>query len=176
MYKIINILIIFCWAISAHANWKVVEKQDEFTDEKVKFIAFSNDTHRLQISRHNETGYVWFFITRKEFGTFEPDSLVELRVDKNDTKNIDPKFLKRLSSGVGQTFYQWEPSTIAFSVWHGKEEQGKRCGFISELLNGDELKIRYRINTLETRSTSINLSGIKSDLISTLGLKICGKS
>ncbi|GAW47559.1 MULTISPECIES: hypothetical protein [Pseudomonadota] len=176
MYKKILVLVLILLPISAFAKWNVTDKVDEFTDTKTKYMTYNDASHNIQISRNLDTGYVWFFITRKDIGSFEPDTLIEMRVDKNKTKEIDPKFLKRLGSGVGQSFYQWEPSTIAFSVWHGKEDQVKKCGFISELLSGSELKIRYRINSLETHSTSVSLNGAKEALISTLELTVCGKS
>lgn len=175
MHKKIMLLLLIFFPISGYANWNVISKIDDFTDDEVKFASYNDDHHHLQINRNEKTGYVWFFIKRKDIGSFEPNTIIEMRVDKNKVKEIDPKFLKRLSSSVGQTFYQWEPNTIAFSVWHGKEDKGKKCGFISDLLTGDTLKIRYRVSTLETNSINISLNGAKDSLIEALDLKVCGK-
>ncbi|MGC9422696.1 hypothetical protein [Vibrio sp.] len=159
--------------LSALSNWNTFNEVDDFTDETTKFLTYNDDNHAIQIQRNQKTGYVWLYITKKNIDTFEPNSIIEMRVDNNTTRSIDPAFLKRLSAGTGQVLYHWEPKTIAFSIWHGKEEQGRACGFVSELLAGNELRIRYRISSIEASTLRVNLEGINQALIDTLNLKVC---
>lgn len=158
----------------ALANWSYVDKVDDFTDEVVKYSFYGDKDHRIQLSREN--GAVWVFITRKKTGTFEPNGLIEMRIDKNKMRETDPKKFKQLGKLMGSTAFQWEPATVGFLVWHGEEKEGDDCGFISELLVGQELKIRYQINTLERDSFKVNLKGAKDAIVKGLGLKICGVS
>ena len=156
----------------AFANWSYVDKIDDFTDKAAKYTAYSDDNHRVQLSRENSA--VWIFITRKSLGTFEPNGLIEIRVDKNKMRETDPKKLKKLAKLLGRSTFQWEPATVGFLVWHGTEKKGDDCGFISELLSGQELKIRYQINTLERNAFTVSLQGSKDAIIKGLGLNICG--
>jgi len=76
----------------ALANWSYVDKVDYFTDEVVKYSFYGDKDHRIQLSREN--GAVWVFITRKKTGTFEPNGLIEMRIDKNKMRETDPKKFK----------------------------------------------------------------------------------
>jgi len=163
------ILAFFITPIFASAQWSFVNKVDDFTDKKVAFTVFSDDSHQIQISHQGSS--VWMFITRKKLGTFEPNGIIELRVDTNKTMTIDPEKCKLLSEYIGPTF-QWEPKTVSFLLWHGKETEG--CGYVGELLEGKELNIRYQINSMEREAFKISLVGAKEAIINGLGLTICG--
>lgn len=169
----------FCFFISilptlASANWSHVDKIDDFTDESVKYSFYSGKDHNIQISRENKS--VWMFITRKKTGTFEPNGLIEIRVDKNDVLEIDPESLKSMEELMDTSFYQWEPSTVGFRVWHGEENEGGDCSFIGEIINGKALKVRYQINKLEKDSFKVDLQGAKDAIVNGLDLKVCGSS
>lgn len=112
------------------------------------------------------------FITRKKLGSFEPNGLIELRVDKNKSREIDPISLNQIFKSIGLIGYQWEPATIGFQLWSGREDEN--CGYIGELVSGENLSVRYRINTLERDFFSISLAGAKEALIDGLDLKVCG--
>ena len=113
------------------------------------------------------------FITKKGIETFEPNGIIELRVDKNDTRTIDPKKSKELGKLLGKKIFQWEPKTVGFLIWHGKEDEG--CGLIGELLEGDFLSFRYQISSMERETYEISLEGAKEAIINGLNLTICGK-
>jgi len=172
MFKKIFITIVTFLPVLAFANWSYVDKVDDFTDEELKYSFYNDNDHRIQLSREN--GAVWIFITRKKSGTFEPNGLIQMRIDKNKMRETDPKKLKQFAKLMGSSTFQWEPATVGFLVWHGTEKAGEDCGFISELLKGQELKIRYQINTLERDSLKVNLQGSKDAIVKGLGLKICG--
>ncbi|PSF15373.1 hypothetical protein [Marinobacter shengliensis] len=105
--------------------------------------------------------------------TFEPNGLIEMRVDKNETMVVDPEKSKRLAELLGKPTFQWEPATVGFLLWHGSEEEG--CGYVGQLLQGQELKVRYQTNSLERDTFSANLAGAKQSIINGLGLTKCGQ-
>lgn len=163
--------LISTFPMSAMAGWGFTNKVDDFTDEKVMYAAYSDDEHRIQLSHEGDS--VWMFITRKKIGTFEPSGIIELRVDDNKSRTIDPVKSKQLAELLGKTTFQWEPATVGFLIWHGKEDEG--CGYVGELLEGKELKGRYQINSMERDTFKISLEGAKESIIGGLGLTICGK-
>ena len=163
--------LISTFPMSAMAGWGFTNKVDDFTDEKLMYAAYSDDEHRIQLSHEGDS--VWMFITRKKIGTFEPSGIIELRVDDNKSRTIDPVKSKQLAELLGKTTFQWEPATVGFLIWHGKEDEG--CGYVGELLEGKELKGRYQINSMERDTFKISLEGAKESIIGGLGLTICGK-
>ena len=171
MYKKAFILILALFPSLGFADWIHIDKVDDFSDESIKYALHISPHHTLQVSREN--GMVWMFITRKDVGTIEPDGLIQLRVDKNKTLKIDPAKAKRMEELMGKAFYNWEPMTVGFNIWHGEETVGKDCGFVSQLISGQELKFRYQINSLETESFEVSLEGAKEAIIKGLELKVC---
>ena len=158
------------FSASAMAKWDYVNKVDDFTDEKVMYASYSDSDHRIQLSHEGKS--VWMFITRKKVGTFDPKGIIEVRVDDNKTNTTDPVKSKRMAKLLGKKIYQWEPSTVGFLLWHGKEDEG--CGYINQLLNGSILKGRYQINSMERDTFKISLDGAREAIIKGLGLKTCG--
>lgn len=171
MFRLFVTMITIFFNYAAHAEWTSMNKVDDFTDKQVRYAAFSDAEHRIQLSHEGDA--VWMFITRKKIGTFEPSGLIEMRVDTNVTRVIDPVESKRLAELLGRTTFQWEPATVGFLLWHGSEEEG--CGYIGELLHGRELKIRYQINSLERDTFSASLLGAKQAITDGLGLTKCGQ-
>jgi len=170
MLRLLTTVTIMLLTYTANADWVSVNKVDDFTDERVQYTAFSDADHRIQLSHEGES--VWMFVTRKKIGTFEPDGLIELRVDKNDVRTVDPTKMKRLAKITGRPTFQWEPATVGFLIWHGVEKEG--CGYVGELLQGQELKVRYQTNSLERDTFNVSLIGAKEEIIGGLGLTICG--
>lgn len=162
--------LISVFPITALAEWNYVNTLDAFTDEKVVGVVYSDNEHRIQLSR--EYSDVWMYINRNEIGSFEPDTIIELRVDENETKTIDPSFLKQLGDILEKPTYIWEPATVGFLIWHGEEDSG--CGYIEQLLNGKELQGRYYLNRVLRDTFSISLEGAKEAIIEGLELSICG--
>ena len=102
----------------ALAEWAFVNSVDDFTDEPIQFAYYSDDDHRLQLSRHDDNS-VWMYITRKKIGTFEPDTNVEYRVDQGLLRDSSVELSKLLERLRGEPTYIWQPDTVAFLVWHG---------------------------------------------------------
>lgn len=156
--------------LATQAQWTNITKIDDFTDDQINYVVFIDNDHEIQISRNND-GSVWMYITRKRIGTIDPKGIIELRVDRNETMIIDPEKYKTLSEIMGKPTFQWEPMTVAFLLWHGKENEG--CGYIGQLLNGDEFAFRYYINSMERESFRVSLNDAKEPIINGLNLKIC---
>ena len=171
MFKLITYVAFMLFTHNAYAEWTYVNKVDDFTDKQVRYATYSDADHRIQLSYEGKA--VWMFITRKKLSTFEPNGLIELRVDKNEARVIDPEKSKRLARLTGTPAFQWEPATVGFLLWHGTEEDG--CGYIGELLQGQELKVRYQTNSLQRDTFSANLAGAKQAIINGLGLMKCGQ-
>lgn len=171
MSRLLTTIAFLLVAHSANAEWTFVNKADEFTDKQVRYAAFSDTDHRVQLSYEGTS--VWMFITRKKTGTFDPNGLIELRVDKNESLTIDPVSSKRLAKLIGQRMFIWEPATVGFLLWQGKEDEG--CGFVGELLGGQELKVRYQTNSLARDTFSASLVGAKQAIINGLALTKCGQ-
>lgn len=153
-------------------EWSHVNKTDEFTDEKVNYVMYRDNEHHIQLSHQGKSNRVFMFITRNKIGTIEPNSVIDLRVDSNKTNTIDPNKLKTLSEMIGEKMYEWQPDTIAFAIWHGKPENNS-CGFIGELINGKELKIRYAVDKMTKETYSFSLEGAAEHIANGLGVPEC---
>src|SRR3989338_9937587 len=151
--KNILVFLLFAFSSPAFAEWTSVNKVDAFSDEMVRYAVYDDENHRVQIS-HQGTA-VWMFVSRKKIGTFEPNKLIELRVDKNKTFEFNPPAMNKILAASGLKAYQWEPATIGFLIWHGLEDRG--CGYIDQLISGEKLSVRYWTNTMERDSFSISL-------------------
>lgn len=171
MIRLFFALMLICFSQASQADWTSVNKVDDFTDKEVRYAEFNDAQHRIQLSHEGRT--VWMFITRKGVGTFDPAGQVELRVDKNETRVVDPSQSKRLEKILGKPIFQWEPATVGFLLWHGLEEEA--CGYIDELLHGQEIKVRYQTNSLERETFTADLTGAKQAIIDGLELKKCGR-
>jgi len=167
MKKLINLLIII--PLFGFSQWSYKTYKDDFTDELVTISTHEDEIHEIQLNRQGKNNSVWIFITIKDLETFEPNTNVEYRVDNNELIEFNYNNSLTLSKIFDEKFYQWEPKTIGFKLWHGDEEQG--YGFIEQLLNGETLKIRYSINSIEKRIINIDLKDSEESIIKGLNLK-----
>ena len=164
---------------AAHADWYVINKTDEFTDEKVLAAVWEDEDHRIQISREHyvdpkgkEDSQVVMFITIKTLDTFEPKTPIDLRVDENPATVLNAYELDEIMIPIkGVTGYTWEPKTVRNLIWHGDESQ--KCGYIKELAEGKELKVRYRIDRTSRTTFSADLRGARAALKEALELENC---
>lgn len=169
MRRLISLLLTIVYSSTAFAGWEVVSKKDDFTDEMRSYAAYNDNDHRVQLSREGDG--VWMFITRKKIGTIEPSGLIELRVDENKLRIIDPHKAKMLAKMLGKETFQWEPTTVGFLLWHGKEDEG--CGYINELNSGKELKVRYQTSKMSHEIFKVGLGGAKNAIAKSLALNVC---
>ena len=159
----------------ALAEWGFVDSVDAFTDERVQFAYYSDDDHRLQLSRHDDNS-VWMYISRKKIGTFEPDTNVEYRVDQGLLRGESTVDFSKLRERLGEEpTYIWEPDTVAFRVWHGNPEAPRSdpCGFIGDLLSGSILRVRYYISRIDRDTFSVDLADADESIVQGLGVESC---
>ena len=159
----------------ALAEWGFVDSVDAFTDEPIQFAYYSDDDHRLQLSRHDDNS-IWMYITRKKIGTFEPDTNVEYRVDQGLLRGENTIDLSNLLERLrGEPTYIWQPNTVAFRVWHGNSDEPRSdpCGFIGELLSGSILRVRYYISRVDRDTFSVDLADADESIVQGLGVESC---
>ena len=169
-------LLISLLAATANAEWLYINKIDDFTDENIRAAVWQDDDHRIQLSRQEPTpeGHrnIWIFINRKAPGTISPTGLVEYRIDKLDTREVDIKHLEWLEKTIKRERVSWQPDTIAFFV-QGDWEDAK-CTNIEPFLTGNTLRIRYRTDKMDTAAFAVPLEGQREKLIEILELEHCG--
>jgi hypothetical protein len=171
MMKFLISTILYVFAGSAFAQWTFVNKVDEFTDKPVRYAVYNDANHQIQLSYQGSS--VWMFISRKKIGSFKPSGIIEMRVDKNDPFVVDPARSKMLAELTKRPHFQWEPGTVGFQIWHGQERES--CGYVGQLLKGQELKIRYQLNSMDRDTFTANLVGAKDAITKGLGLSVCGQ-
>lgn len=107
--------VIALFSSSYFTAWESVNFIDEFTDEQINYSVFENADHSIQVSREIK-GDVRMFIIRKKLGHFEPNGLIQLRVDSNDVLEVDPESSRRMAKYYGKPIFQWEPQTVGFLI------------------------------------------------------------
>ena len=173
--ELMAILVIVVGQSFAHAEWAFVDSVDDFTDEQIRFAHYSDDDHRIQLSRHDDNS-VWMYITRKKIGSFEPNTPVEYRVDQGRLRGESMVDFSMMVESLGNSpTYIWEPSTVAFQVWHGDAEAARPdpCGFVGELLSGSILRVRYHISSLDRDTFSVDLADANEAIAKGLSVDAC---
>ena len=100
------ILLIVVGQSLAHAEWGFVDSVDDFTDDHIRFAHYSDDDHRIQLSRHDDNS-VWMYITRK-IGSFEPNTPVEYRVEQGMLRGESMVDYSRMVARLGNApTYIW---------------------------------------------------------------------
>ncbi len=102
---------------------------------------------------------------------------IEFMVDANKPMKIKSEELRLANEAYGSPMYLWEPKTVALHLYHGSEpnEGQKDCSYLSELMKGQELKVRYQTGSHNTNSFKANLHELKPLLIEAFGLEYCVK-
>ena len=167
MKKLINLLLII--PLFGFSQWSYKTYKDDFTDELVSYVRYSDELHDIEFNYQGESNSLWMFITIKDFETFEPNSNVEYRIDDYKLRDFNYNNYLKISKLFKEKRYNWEPKTIGFIVWHGIEEEG--YGVVGELLSGKKFRIRYYLNSVDRRTINIDLNGSKETIIKGLNLK-----
>lgn len=158
-------LLLLSLSVSAAAKWRIINKVDVFTDEKIRYAEYDGSFHLLRFKREKDNGRngVWMYIFRKESGGIEPNTDIDLRVDKKKAHKIShnsPGFI-------------WDGSAVGFSIWHGDPKKG--CGFIGEMMSGGILKFRYWTSKFrqELHTSSLFDENTKEILMKTFNIDKC---
>ena len=98
-----------------------------------------------------------------------------LRVDKNEAQEYNGDLHKLMRElGDPTPYWEWNPTLIAFIVWHGKIGEG--CGLVEQLWNGSQLIVRYHPNQSTTRDIYFDISANKAVIPASLDIDMskCG--
>lgn len=158
-FFLVTMMLLSC---SVQAEWSVIDKIDDFTDEEVKAVVYDDLNVRLQFNIEtfhmivsNDVSAsigMMLYVTSKS-GLFEPNSILELRVDKQKVHAFEETlddFIPKL--------YEWSPSTIAVLTVGATKDQTS-CSIVSDILKGSELKGRYYVSKTGRQTFSISLEG-----------------
>jgi len=154
----------------AQGVWRLKAETDAMTDKVKRTATTTNDQgHELSIYRGpNDAAWVLFSLGKSSFDTLSPKQAPVFRVDKLQPHDIDSD--RRLSAGgLGLDLYRWEPRWINFSIWHGKEAEG-RSAKLKELMTGQGVVFRYYLSTGGYKETSFSLEGAEPVIAEALGI------
>lgn len=137
--------------------WTVDERTDAMTD-KVGRVAVqtSLDGSVFSLLRKSDNS-VWAYLKLANLNQFMVGERLLIRIDKNKPIEFDED-MQKLTAKLGRPIssWEWNPNLIGFRVWHGDPKEG--CGtFISELLQGTTMIIRYHPNQSTTRDIVFNV-------------------
>ena len=157
----------------AQSLWTAIDEVDQFTDEGIKAAVYEDDTHRIQISVETEKTIAMYLSSKG--GTFEPNTKLEMRIDKNPMVDFEPMgemLDKIMTETLGMPLYRWTPTTlvIMFASIDGLtstapadiETASNSCSsIITQFLNGKNLIGRYYVSDTSRENFSISLEGFK---------------
>jgi hypothetical protein len=153
----------------AGAAWQYSETKDAMSDEVTKAATVRSAAgHALQVYRVKD-GSVWAILSIPDSvpHQFASDAPITVRIDSNKAIDFkDTKELERLGIPRG---WAWKPKFVSFKVWHGQDSQG-RAAFVSQLMEGDRLLVRYRIFASSLNDVEFPLAGARESLMQALGI------
>jgi hypothetical protein len=177
MRHIVVLLLASFVATAASAQWTYINKVDDFTDEVIKAAIWEDKDHKIQLSRIEPDKFgrrsIWMYVSRKGIGTIAPDGLIELRIDKNATKEIKPDIYRDLEKLTKMRWISWQPDTVAFFFQAESDDRENHCQHITPLILGETLRIRYRTDKMDTAAFAVPLAGQTEKLVETLELEVC---
>ena len=158
--------------VPALAAWTTKTTKDSMTDAlKREAVVVNEDGHSLSIYRV-PSGEVWanFALSNRSGDQLSPRQAPIYRVDKNEPDDLD--LSRRLTERkLGVVLYAWEPKWINFSLWHGKEEQGRGKKMMS-LMSGESVVFRYYLGAGGYKETSFTLIGAGEAIAEALGIPL----
>ena len=157
----------------AQSVWTVVDEVDPFTDEGIKAVVYEDDTHRIQISIENEKSLAMYL--RLKRGTFEPNTILEMRVDKNpmmESKPMSDMLNEIMIETMGMQSYRWTPSTLVIlfasianlvpTTPGDMDKAANSCADrMTQFLNGESVIGRYHVSDTSRGTFKVPLEGFK---------------
>lgn len=157
----------------AQSIWTAVNEVDPFTDEQLKGVVYEDDTHRIQISIENEKSIAMYLDLKR--GTFEPNTTLELRVDKNPLMVSEPMsdiLNEVMTEHLGMPAYRWTPSTLVIlfasianlapTAPNDIDEAANFCvDRMTQFLNGQSLIGGYYVSDASRGTFNVSLEGFK---------------
>ena len=158
--------------VFSQGAWRLTTETDAMTDRvKLSATSVNDQGHELSIYRGpKDAAWVLFSLGRSSFDTFSPKQAPMFRVDKFQPHDLDGD--RRLSErGHGLDLYRWEPRWINFSIWHGKELEGRSVK-LKELMSGQSVVFRYYLGTGGYKETAFSLEGAAPVIAEALGISL----
>jgi hypothetical protein len=154
----------------AQGTWRLTAETDAMTD-RVKRSATTVNEQGLELSVYRgpkDAAWVLFSLGKSSFDTLSPTRAPIFRVDKLQPHDLDSD--RRMSErGLGLDLYRWEPRWINFSIWHGREAEGRSVE-LKELMSGQSVVFRYYLGTGGYKETSFALVGAAPVIAEALGI------
>ena len=167
--KMCLLLALVIFSQSAAAQWSGIDTVDDFTDEDIKMVVYDDENIRLQFNVEetyimgNKVEAMFIYLSTKKLAqTFEPQTEVDYRIDKNKAGIMQPMTLEGL-----QEFYTWSPRTIRV-LW-ARADLARGCSELGELMTGKKFKGRFHISSTQRDSFNISLDGAKEAFIKVFG-------
>lgn len=142
---------------------------DRFDDNKTviiqKMATIKNQSgFGFSVYRHPSERNVWIRFTLPENSVeqFDKDNPPVIWIGDGAPRYMatSKEFQASLNAvGSDLVVYEWRPNQIAVVVWHGIAEEGYNQDII-DLLQGDQIKVRYFLRTGTAKETSFSLKGM----------------
>jgi hypothetical protein len=172
MRTLLLALLLAATPVFGQGVWRLTAETDAMTD-KVKRSAstVNSQGHELSVYRGpNNAAWVLFSLGKSSFDTLSPKQGPMYRVDKLQPHDLDTD--RRMTGrGLGLDLYRWEPRWINFSIWHGKEAEGRSVK-LKELMSGQTAVFRYYLGTGGYKETSFSLEGAGPVIAEALGISL----
>lgn len=154
----------------AQGDWRVTTEIDSMSDRVKRSATIVNgDGHSLSVYRGpGEAAWVLLSLGKSSFDTLAPRRAPIYRVDKNEPNDLESD-RQLTESGLGLTLYAWEPRWVNFSIWHGKEAEGRSVK-LRELMSGKRVVFRYTLSTGGYKETTFSLAGAGPAIAEALGI------
>jgi hypothetical protein len=152
--------------------WSLEEKKDEMTDSFTRTATVKSAEGASFTLLRRSNGAVWGYLKLNASNQFMVGEELLMRIDKLPPVEFNDKLQKLLLRlGDAAPSWEWNPSLIGFSIWHGTPEDGK-CGQISDLLRGKSLRIRYHPNQSTSRDLVFDISKTKETIRKALDVSL----
>lgn len=170
MRSIFFILLLVVNQAVAQTAWNVTSTTDAMTDKiKRQATTVNGDGHTLSVYRGlNDAAWVLFSLRQASFDQISPSRAPVFRVDKNPPHDLDGE-RKITDQKLGIQLYAWEPKWINFSIWHGKEAEGRSVQ-LRQLMSGQSVVFRYTLSTGGYKDTTFTLTGAGPAIADALGI------
>jgi len=170
-------IFIFLFNINAYAQWSAINKTDNFTDKKIKYLSYKTKDTVIQIDieeRYNL--FPRIAIERKKIGRISSKTAVEIRVDTKKNYKAEVGFwvnvYKENNTEMTSRTASLDNKKIVFTIDLAYYE---REDFFCNLIQGNFLKLRYSLSDGSKEKLIIPLDGINKKIETVFGKKIISK-
>lgn len=151
------IIALLFYTLPALASWTVSSRIDPITDKTITHIYVNSDTDEKFTLIKKSDNSVWGYFILSGLKSFLSHEILIFRVDKNK-----PKFI--LAPDTVGNASEWLSNRIGVKLWSGEANEIADCDYLSQLLNGSKLIIRYHPTNYTQRDVSFEISKGKNKI------------